>query len=160
LPPASYSNAGLRYLVLVGGVYYIYESDGDTWNQLPLLNTEPNCIMDLDAVADGDQTPYMYWDDVNSNWYRLVYITSVADTGVLQATLTLRNYSKPGLTVIVNYQLATGDLYKSAEITLAGTAGETIVLTVPGAGTWYFRIEIWDGDCYYGFTNIVNGAIS
>lgn len=158
LPAASSDNAGLRYLVLDGGVYYIYESVGDAWNQLPELNAVGNCTYDLSTVND---TPYVYWDDINGNWYRLCYISAVADTGVLEATITLRNYSKPGLSVIVNYRIAAGGtLYTTSEITLEGSAGETITLTVPSAATWAFQIEMWDGDCYYGFTNYVTQAIA
>lgn len=159
LPPADSSNAGLRYLVLVG-IYYIYESDGDTWNQLPLLNAEPNCIMDLDAVADGNQTPYMYWDEVNGNWYRIVYIYSVDDETAGVAEINLRNFSKPGLTVIVSWILPVGNArYYSSEFTLAGTASEKLHVTT-GADIFDFVLYIWDGDCYYGESNIIRQTIT
>lgn len=162
IPPSS-ANVGSHYLVLVGGVYYVYESDGIAWNQLPALNADGNCLLDLDAIADGDQTPYMYWDDVNGNWYRIVYIDSVHDDTGGVAEINLRNYSKPGLKVIVSWILNVGSVrYYSAEFTLDGSASEQLHVTTgaTGAGQFDFILYIWDGDCYYGESNMKSQTIT
>ena len=144
LPAASTSNCGYRYLVADGGVYYIYESDGTDWNQLPEENADGNCLYDESVTDIVNDTPYMYWN--GSNWYRFGYILSATFNGAT-ATVNLRDYSKPGLRCFVYWGTIAN---RSEEFTLTGEASESLTFDYTG-GAATFHLYMYDEDgCVYG----------
>jgi hypothetical protein len=172
---ASYPN---RYAIAVVGArdWQVHLSNGAAWNVDTVLRVVGACIQvqnhfgtdfSGDYSAAGMTFSFFHTANTSTNWYPAVEITSVVDATGGQATVTIYAEYWYGANVWCQVEYYTGSEWKISlpfyidqeswtavpEMeNLSAQSGARALTATCGAGTYYFRVHIWDGNCDLGYS--------
>lgn len=173
---ASYPN---RYAMASIGArnWQVHLSNGAAWNVDTTLRVVGACIQIQNCYgttfqeysANGMQFSFFHTANTSTNWYPAVDITSVVDVGGAgQADVTIYAEYWYGADVYCQVEYYTGSKWQiplpfyvdpdgwskvpNSEIEhLSAQTGARVMRVTCGAGAYFFRVHIWDGECDLGY---------
>lgn len=179
---ASYNHQRAMEFTSPGRVGTVYLSNGVAWGVDTSFDVANYCLevqnfMGGDFAryaAAGSQWRYFYYPS-GGPWYPVIQISSVADATGGQATVNIYAQYWTGSDVWCQVEYYAGSEWEiplpyhidESEWTpviekenLASATGARALTATCGAGTYYFRVHIWDGDCDMGYCPPVSQTIT
>lgn len=171
---ASYPN---RYAIASVGArdWQVHLSNGAAWAVNTAFRVVGACIQIQNHMgttfdgysANGMQFSFFHTANTATNWYPAIEITSVVDATGGQATVTIYAEYWYGADVWCQVEYYTGDEWAISlpfyidqegwskvpeKENLSAQTGARALTATCGAGSFYFRMHIWDGDCDMGYS--------
>ena len=180
--PAAASYSGRYAMVFtVARVGVIYLSNGAAWGISTTYDVTGNCVAIQNHLGSDFSTYSVYgmqWSFfhfVGGQWSPVVQITSVADATGGIATVTIYADYRFGTNVWCQVEYYAGSEWVQSlpyaideeswtpvpeRENLATATGARALSATSGAGTYWFRVHIWDGDCDLGYCPPVQQTIT
>jgi hypothetical protein len=167
IPLAAASYNGEYAFLYNLGAYSMRKSDGVTWNLDTTYRLPGRVLMTQNFMGDdfaqfnanGLNFRFFHTANTSTNWYPVIDISSVADATGGQATVNITQYYWFGTNVWCQVEYYEGSEWdipmpyfdhdnwtpvQEKENLTAQTGARALTATC-GAGTYYFRVHIWDG---------------